>query len=88
MSLVELRRGGNVKEKSGGRGTRTPTGLRPAVFKTAAIPLCEPSVAGSHKDKVLWDLISMKCWNASVLRVTLRGVAEPRIGATGLLCAW
>lgn len=25
--------------KSGGRGTRTPMGLRPAVFKTAAIPI-------------------------------------------------
>lgn len=33
-----------LRYMSGGRGTRTPTGLRPAVFKTAAIPLCEPSV--------------------------------------------
>lgn len=32
------------QHQCGGRGTRTPTGLRPAVFKTAAIPLCEPSV--------------------------------------------
>lgn len=29
----------------GGRETRTPTGLPPAVFKTAAIPLCEPTFA-------------------------------------------
>lgn len=28
----------------GGRETRTPTGLPPAVFKTAAIPLCEPTL--------------------------------------------
>lgn len=31
------------KQGCGGRGTRTPTGGSPAVFKTAAIPLCDSS---------------------------------------------
>jgi hypothetical protein len=33
---------------SGGRGTRTPTGLRPPVFKTGAIPLCDSSIFRKH----------------------------------------
>ena len=34
---------GDLKHQGGGRGTRTPTGESPAVFKTAAIPLCDSS---------------------------------------------
>lgn len=35
ITVVRMHR----KKKSGGRGTRTPMGLLPAVFKTAALPI-------------------------------------------------
>lgn len=45
----------------GGRGTRTPTGLPPAVFKTAAIPLCDSSVAfGNTKIRTFWKSTKKK----------------------------
>ena len=34
-----------LKRNGGGDRSRTCIGLRPAVFKTAAIPLCDPSAA-------------------------------------------
>ncbi len=45
--LINQRSEDNKKQQRGGRGTRTPTGFRPAVFKTAAIPLGDSSVYNS-----------------------------------------
>jgi hypothetical protein len=40
-------RGKLLKGNGGGDRTRTCIAFRPAVFKTAALPLCDPSAFGS-----------------------------------------
>ena len=52
----------------GGRGTRTPTGESPAVFKTAAIPLCDSSdLRSSYHNMMYFRIIGTQ--NCHIFRI-------------------
>src|SRR5438067_10858948 len=69
-----------LKRNGGGDRTRTCKPLRAAVFKTAALPLCDPSVSLAVDDSLRVDVAQLANIFVQLEVRVRRSVTEPRAG--------